>query len=80
MKNNQKSYDEKLKFRVVNGEHNSVFQANLQTTYNEIIEAGHIIKDIKFFTNNTGYDAIILYSNEKEKQSIAEESYVPWWD
>lgn len=55
-------YDENLKFKVIYNRNVYEFQRELQEEYDAIFSAGNKVVDVKFFVDNEGYDAIILYS------------------
>lgn len=59
-------YDKNLKFSVVYGKSTQEFQEKLQNCYDTIFNTGHEVRDIKFFVDKEGYDAIIFYAEVEE--------------
>lgn len=57
-------YDKNLRFKQLDG--CAGFDEKLQECYDELIAAGHTVRDIKFFAYKDGYDAIILYTEKQE--------------
>lgn len=64
--NEKELYTADLKFRVVPGATNGIFQGNLQNAYNELIAQDCRIKKIDFCSDGSGYGAIIMYTEYHE--------------